>query len=392
MAHYRKWLKSGLAGSMSVLVIACSGSPTAPGSAAIDTPAVTPIAPIADLPSDEPAAEEPAAEEPAAEEPAAEEPAAATGSDASPTPEPTPSASDAGTTAEPTPTPTPTATPTPTPTATPTPLATATPNPFGNDSLDGFGDAKLTGPTGITIANGTIYVADNFTAKLTPNGSKVRVFDNTGTWMQDIYKSTLSPLQYNATGVAIAKFKVFVSNANSFGGLEFKNPNGTFSQFGIGTKDNVATLTADDAGSLYVANTSDGCVSKFSDTGETQGYYFVNGVNAVGLAFDSSHNLHVADVITKKIKVVSPAGAAVREFATGINSLGCIAVDRRTNEVYAVDIGNHQIKRFKADGTEIQTFGTSVLSAPRGIAIDDSGVVHVVDRTARKVFRFTPGK
>jgi hypothetical protein len=387
MANYRKWLKSGLAGTMSVLLIACSNSPTAPRTD--DSPAVTPIAPIApaaDLPVDEPAAEEPAAEEPATEDPAA----TASPSDTEPTPTPTPTPEGSDAEATPSPTPTPTATPTPAPT--PTPTAAPVTNPLGNDSLDSYGEGKLTGPTGMSINNGMVYVADNYTSKFAPNGGKVRVFDNNGTWLQNIEKSSLSPMHYNLTGVAVAKFKVFASNANGAGELQFKNPNGTFSQFGIGTRSNVAALTSDDAGSLYIANTSNGCVSKFSDTGASQGYYFVTNVNPVGLALDGSHNLHVADVITKKIKVVTPAGTALREIATGINSLGQIAVDRRTNEVYAVDIGNHQIKRFKSDGTEVQAFGGAVLSAPRGIAIDDSGTIHVADRTARKVFRFTAGK
>ncbi|MBC7542497.1 MAG: hypothetical protein H7338_07185 [Candidatus Sericytochromatia bacterium] len=390
MANYRKWLMTGLAGSMSLMVIACSGkAPTTPGLNTTDTPAITPIAPLV---KDTPSIEEPSAEEPATKEPTPDPSATASPSDTTASPSPDPSA-----TANPTVSPSPSDTkaspsPSPNPSATATPVPTSAPNPLGNETIDGFGDGKLNRPNAMTIAGGEVYITDWVTAW---NGdeSRVQVFGTDGTFRRTIVKPLGAALQTNLTGVAFANFKLYISNSNAWGGVETFS-NNLFSQFGIGTKDKVAALATDSSGSLYVANTSDGCVSKFTGAGATQAYYFVNGVNAVGLSFDGENNLHVADATTNKIKVVTPAGTAKVTIDTGIATIGSLAVDKRNGDVYVIDRGRHEIKRFTSAGSVIQTIGASVVADPRGIAIDDLGTVMVTDGQygGKKVIRFKPGK
>jgi len=67
-------------------------------------------------------------------------------------------------------------------------------------------------------------------------------------------------------GVAVSGPTLLLSNFNSTGGIHTFSAN-KFAQFGIGNQNNVAALATDSWGSVFVGNTTQTCISKFSADG-----------------------------------------------------------------------------------------------------------------------------
>ncbi len=117
-----------------------------------------------------------------------------------------------------------------------------------------------------------------------------------------------------------------------------------------------------------------------------------------GIAVDSQGNIYVADTENHCIQKFTESGTFISKW--GKMGIGdgefeyphAIAVDSQDN-VY-VNGGNHTIKKFTSTGTFISKWGymgieDGEFSFPHGIAIDSNGDVYVTDERSNRIQKFT---
>ena len=141
-------------------------------------------------------------------------------------------------------------------------------------------------------------------------------------------------------------------------------------------------------GDLYVSgmdfNQFTQAVFKFTPAGGKS--TFANGLDTpVGLAFDRSINLYVADAGLGTIFKFTPQGTQTT-FASGLSVPVGIAFDGSGNLLEA-DSGSGTILKFAPDGTK--TNFASGLLQPFGLAFDQSGNLFVPDSASNTIFKFT---
>ena len=112
----------------------------------------------------------------------------------------------------------------------------------------------------------------------------------------------------------------------------------------------------------------------------------------MGLAFDSTGNLYVADLAgaTPRVEEFDRSFNLVRMFgeADSMSFANGVAIDGKGN-VYVADSDNGRVLVYRPDGTALTQVGRGTaegeLGMPRGLAIDGRGRLYVVDNTAQGV-------
>ncbi len=188
-------------------------------------------------------------------------------------------------------------------------------------------------------------------------------------------------------------------------------------------------LAADNAGNLYVADTSNNAIRKISPAGVVttlagslsgaQGSNDGTGTAAQfreprGVAVDGGGNVYVADYGNHTLRKISPAGvvttlagaAGVQGSSDGsgasarFSGLAGVAVDGAGN-VYVADTDNRTIRKVSPGGSVATLAGSAGMGGstdatgaaarfaePRGIAVDAGGTLYVADygaHTIRKI-------
>ncbi len=164
-----------------------------------------------------------------------------------------------------------------------------------------------------------------------------------------------------------------VGNSSSTGSVStfasgFNNPNG---------------LAVDSSGNLYVTNFLGGLVQKVTPSGVVS--TFATGFGTAAYAtFDSSDNLFVSNgnVISK----VTPGGVVSTYAASGFNIPVGLVFDT-SGTLYVANYGSGVISKVSTGG--VTTSFVTGLTTPRGIAIDGSGNLYVA--TGGTITRITPG-
>ena len=194
---------------------------------------------------------------------------------------------------------------------------------------------------------------------------------------------------------------------------------------GIGTNAEFSQpfdIAFDTSGNLYVSDfsnntireiTTDGTVTTMAGDG-TPGFSDGISTNAqfthpTGLTIDSAGNVYVADFSNHAIRKITPSGV-VSTFAGGTSGFAdamginaqfnnpiALAIDNMDN-IYVVDYANHKIRKVTPNGTVTTVAGSipgfadgnsnnAQFSLPSGIAVDDFGIIYVVDRGNHKIRR-----
>ena len=107
------------------------------------------------------------------------------------------------------------------------------------------------------------------------------------------------------------------------------------------------------------------------------------------IAFDSSENVYVVDLENHRIQVFSAQGKFLKKFGKHGEGRGelkwphGIAIDSR-DRVYVSEMGNNRVSIFSLDGQFLTSFGSKgtgpgQFSSPQGLAVDRSGLVYVCD-------------
>jgi tripartite motif-containing protein 71 len=139
-------------------------------------------------------------------------------------------------------------------------------------------------------------------------------------------------------------------------------------------------------------------LTKFGTSGTGDGQ-FAAGPN--GIAFDTSGNVYVVDIFTRRGQKFTSTGVYVSQFGSNGSGDGQfsnpngIAIDSSGN-IYVADSNNHRIQKFDSSGVYVSQFGSSgsgdgQFNSPASLAFDSSGNIYVADTTNHRIQKFTSG-
>ena len=156
-------------------------------------------------------------------------------------------------------------------------------------------------------------------------------------------------------------------------------------------------IAVDSAGNIFVADTGNRRIEKFSPTGA-----FLSFIGAKrsgqgqladpnGLAIDRAGNIYVAEIGSKhRIRKLGPDGAFLAEWTPGLYGPRRIAVGP-DNSIYVVDSGRNRIVRFSPDGQVLASWGSDgsgdgQFSGVSSVAVDPTtNKVYVADSLNKRI-------
>jgi DNA-binding beta-propeller fold protein YncE len=154
---------------------------------------------------------------------------------------------------------------------------------------------------------------------------------------------------------------------------------------GPGELDEPWGVAVDAAGFVYVADTRNSRVCKFTGTGQFVLSWATTG--ARGIAVDAAGHILVGGVL---IRAFTPEGEFLYGFWAG--AIHDITVSP-SGAIYAVDLTGgsgytDHITQYGPDGTFIRTFGAGG-NHPRGVAVDSAGTVYFSDYYNRAIYKYS---
>jgi DNA-binding beta-propeller fold protein YncE len=161
---------------------------------------------------------------------------------------------------------------------------------------------------------------------------------------------------------------------------------------GRGQFDSPRGIATDSAGNIFVADTGNGRIQKFSPTGTfltvigTKGSGHGQLADPNAIAIDRSGNIYVAEIDSKhRVQKLGPGGTFIAEWAPGLYGPRRIATGP-DDSIYVVDQGRTRIVKFSPDGRVLTTWGSS--GNGDGQFGDHTSVA--VDSTSNKVYVADP--
>ena len=142
---------------------------------------------------------------------------------------------------------------------------------------------------------------------------------------------------YKIPGSPVTAFEGGHGNAKG----QFENPHG---------------IAIDSAGNIFVADTGNGRIQKFSPNGTFAASIATTDPN--GIAIDRADNIYVTEIGFKhRVQKLGPDGKLVAEWAPGLYGPRRIAIGP-DDSIYLVDQGNTRIVKFSPGGQVLATWGS----------------------------------
>jgi len=273
----------------------------------------------------------------------------------------------------------------------------------------GSGNGQFNYPTGVAVnASGNVYVAER-------GNSRIQKFSSDGTFITKWGSHGSGDGQFNyPRGVAVdTSGNVYVTEWGGSDRIQKFSSDGTFitkwgsGGSGDGQFSNPLGVAVDTSDNVYVADFYNNRIQKFSSSGTfinkwgSQGsgdgqFYYPQGV-----AVDTSGNVYVIEANYEnsnlRVQKFSSDGTFIIKWGSYGSGDGQfsnpkgIAVDT-SNNVYVVE--PHRVQKFSSDGTFITKWGSygtgdGQFGGPIGIAVDTSGNVYVVDYDNNNIQKFS---
>ena len=142
----------------------------------------------------------------------------------------------------------------------------------------------------------------------------------------------------------------------------YKIPGASCTAFGGGPGNgrcqfhNPRALAVDSVGNIFVADTGNGRIEKFSQDGTFLTSIAISDPN--GIAIDRAGNIYVAEIGSKhRIQKLRSDGTFLAEWAPGLYGPRKIAIGP-DDSIYVVDSGRNRIVKFSTDGEVLATWGS----------------------------------
>ncbi|HSP66377.1 MAG TPA: hypothetical protein VLN48_01540 [Bryobacteraceae bacterium] len=253
------------------------------------------------------------------------------------------------------------------------------------------GDARLNHPTGVAADEiGNVYIADRDNHRIrrvAPDGiittiAGTGVAGNTG----DGGLATLARLN-GPTSVSLdGAGNLYVADTGNRRVRKF-TPGGIM--LDAGDTAGPVDAAADPAGNVYIADRAAGRIYLAAVSGVL--LPFLDGLQSPGgVALDSGGNLYVSDSAAGRVFRRSPSGS-MTELGAGhwINPRG-IAVSQ-DGELFVADAGLGQVLRGDASGSVTPLAVDASIGTPWDVAIGAGGTLYVADADGDRVWKLTPG-
>lgn len=164
-------------------------------------------------------------------------------------------------------------------------------------------------------------------------------------------------------------------------------------------------IAADAAGNVYVADRDNHRIQKFDSNGQFIASWGTRGPEKGQLnyphdvATDAAGNVYVADTNNNRIQKFTGEGLPLVMWGSRGTNTGqfmsphCVAVDAAGN-VYVTDYNNHRIQKFTGDGQFVAQWGSNgtgdnQFNGPWGVAVDVAGNIYVTDSCNHRIQVFT---
>ena len=149
-------------------------------------------------------------------------------------------------------------------------------------------------------------------------------------------------------------------------------------------------VAVDGAGNVYLADTGNNAIKKWTMTSNTVTTLVASGLNGpAGVAVDAAGNVYIADSGNSAIKKWNAANHVVATLAgSELNGPAGVAVDGMGN-VYIADTGDNAIKKWTASSNAMTTLVASGLNSPSGVAVDGAGNVYIADSSNNAIKKWT---
>jgi uncharacterized protein (TIGR03663 family) len=280
---------------------------------------------------------------------------------------------------------------------------------FGNT---GSGEGQFAAPRAIAAGpDGLLYVADS-------GNNRIQVLDAEGNFVRAWGSPGSEASQFQEPwGIAVSDAgRVYVSDTWNhriqvfdlegdflFGWGQFMDtrgePDGESEVF-WGPRD----LALDAEGNVYVADTGNKRIQKFTADGEFLAQWGGGGVipgrfeEPTGLTVDPEGNIYVADTWNRRVQKFSPALEPLAEWpiesweSESVVNKPYLAADER-GHVYVGDPEGYRILVFNDQGDFLMSFGqygfdTASFALPLDLAFDAGGNLYVVDSNNSRILKF----
>jgi uncharacterized protein (TIGR03663 family) len=278
----------------------------------------------------------------------------------------------------------------------------------------GTAPGQFTDPRGLAVdSGGRVYVADS-------NNHRIQVFDSNGHFVT----------QWGSQGAGLGQFQepwgvavdedgnVYVADSWNHRLQKFDSEGRFLLQWGTfgNTEGSIVgqgnvfygprDIAIDAAGDLYVTDTGNKRVMKFSPRGEFLGQWGGFGLQSgqfhepVGIDIDADGNIYVADTWNRRVQKFDSDFVFLVQWpihgweSESVVNKPYLAVDG-DGHVYVTDPEGYRVLEFDAGGTFLATLGEfgvgdGEFNLPIGIDVDESGNVYVADSANNRVMKFGP--